>query len=852
THMFVGANLQSTNAAGTVFTVADLSSAQHILGGSGNDTLIAQGFTFSTAQRNAIFAQSSVEIIQDSSGSYADDGTLVLSGNAAEGGSLTATLTMNNAVSTSYQWQQLVAGSWIDIPGADDSSFNVPDDQSFVGQTIRVRATSTDGLGVSRDFISFTKTISNVDDPAVGTLDVTGVAIQSGTLSASLTNVVDADGPTTIGYQWEVLIGNTWAHIANASTAVLNIPSDQSYVGKQVRVVATTTDALGGTTTFASNGQTVTNVDDAASGTLNVTGTFEESGTLTAALTNVIDPDGLTSTDYRWQMFTAGTWTDISGAASASLTIPSDQSYVGQQIRVVATTTDALGGTTAFISSGQIVANVDDAATGTLDVSGSARKGGMLTAALTNVIDPDGATGTAYRWQMLIGGAWTDIGAAISATLSIPDDQSFVGRQVRVVATTTDTLGGTTTFISSGQTIADVNSAPVVTNLIIEQHLNEDSSWSFSVPANTFTDPDGNPLTYSALAVDSNGIALPMQPAWLAFNAATQAFSGTPPLNFNGSYYIKVSASDGSLSASTIFKLVVDPVQDAAIIGNPTAAAITEDVSVSGGNLIASGILSISDPDAGEAAFKTAVTSAPGNLGSLVLNANGTYTYSVPNAAIQYLGDGMIKTETFTVTAVDNTSKQISFTINGANEIINGTSAKNTINGTSAHETINGLGGNDVLNAGDGDDKLFGGDGNDTLNGEKGSDRLDGGIGNDDLIGGPGTDTLLGGAGNDKFIFQLLADLGIGTARDIIQDFAPGADVIDLRLLDANAGVKGDQAFKFVAAQTTAVLANSITWHQDSGNGITLVQGDVNGDGTADFQIQLLGMKALTASDFGL
>ncbi|MFC4595580.1 hypothetical protein, partial [Sphingobium tyrosinilyticum] len=33
THMFVGANLQSTNAAGTVFTVADLSSAQHILGG---------------------------------------------------------------------------------------------------------------------------------------------------------------------------------------------------------------------------------------------------------------------------------------------------------------------------------------------------------------------------------------------------------------------------------------------------------------------------------------------------------------------------------------------------------------------------------------------------------------------------------------------------------------------------------------------------------------------------------------------------------------------------------------------------------------------------------------------------
>jgi hypothetical protein len=32
--------------------------------------------------------------------------------------------------------------------------------------------------------------------------------------------------------------------------------------------------------------------------------------------------------------------------------------------------------------------------------------------------------------------------------------------------------------------------------------------------------------------------------------------------------------------------------------------------------------------------------------------------------------------------------------------------------------------------------------------------------------------------------------------------------------------------------------------------GHTIIEGDVNGDGKADFQVDLLGYKTLTASDF--
>lgn len=105
---------------------------------------------------------------------------------------------------------------------------------------------------------------------------------------------------------------------------------------------------------------------------------------------------------------------------------------------------------------------------------------------------------------------------------------------------------------------------------------------------------------------------------------------------------------------------------DAAVIGVPTQRDVTEDATAP--NLSVTGSISITDADQGQAAFRTTVTSASGNLGGLVLAANGTYTYSVPNSATQYLGAGDTKVDTFTVTSLDGTSKQVSFTIHGIND----------------------------------------------------------------------------------------------------------------------------------------------------------------------------------------
>lgn len=88
-----------------------------------------------------------------------------------------------------------------------------------------------------------------------------------------------------------------------------------------------------------------------------------------------------------------------------------------------------------------------------------------------------------------------------------------------------------------------------------------------------------------------------------------------------------------------------------AIIGAPTVSDVTEDTNLH--LLTATGSISISDADAGQAAFKMKATSTSGNLETFMIIANGSCTYSVANTAIQYLKEEKTKVDTFAVTSLD-------------------------------------------------------------------------------------------------------------------------------------------------------------------------------------------------------
>jgi hypothetical protein len=103
------------------------------------------------------------------------------------------------------------------------------------------------------------------------------------------------------------------------------------------------------------------------------------------------------------------------------------------------------------------------------------------------------------------------------------------------------------------------------------------------------------------------------------------------------------------------------------------------------------------------------------------------------------------------------------------------------------------------------------------------------------------------GAGNDVFDFNALNKSAVGTgARDMITDFQRGLDDIDLSGIDSDAGRAGDQGFKFVGTKGFSGKAGELhyqTFDQaGTANGITVISGDVNGDGVADFEVGIVGI----------
>ncbi len=208
------------------------------------------------------------------------------------------------------------------------------------------------------------------------------------------------------------------------------------------------------------------------------------------------------------------------------------------------------------------------------------------------------------------------------------------------------------------------------------------------------------------------------------------------------------------------------------------------------------------------------------------------------------------------------------------------------VTGSNFNDTLTGsFFGNNTLNGGAGNDTLVGlpfgsvtlngDDGNDSLTAEQGSGTLNGGTGNDVLRVGDDDYTLNGGAGNDRLIadshggvvtmnggagadmlmdyrgtilaanpivtfdYTLVSDSLAGAGRDTIEGFdGEGAgigDRIDLKDIDANVLVGGNQAFTYIGSNTFTA-AGQLRYNTTTG----LLQGSTDADTAAEFELQLI------------
>ncbi|MEQ1731675.1 MAG: putative Ig domain-containing protein, partial [Vicinamibacterales bacterium] len=168
-------------------------------------------------------------------------------------------------------------------------------------------------------------------------------------------------------------------------------------------------------------------------------------------------------------------------------------------------------------------------------------------------------------------------------------------------------------------TVNPLNDAPILAAALSAQATNEDTAISFVLPAGAFSDADGDGLALSATL--TSGAALP---SWLAFNAATRTFSGTPPANYNGFIDVRVRAADPAGAAATgDFRLTVNPVNDAPVISALSAQAFSEDTTVN--FTLPAGAFTDIDGDA--LMLSAALTSGEALPSWLTFNA-GTRTFS--------------------------------------------------------------------------------------------------------------------------------------------------------------------------------------------------------------------------------
>ena len=131
------------------------------------------------------------------------------------------------------------------------------------------------------------------------------------------------------------------------------------------------------------------------------------------------------------------------------------------------------------------------------------------------------------------------------------------------------------------------------------------------------------------------------------------------------------------------------------------------------------------------------------------------------------------------------------------------------------------LGAQDTLGAGidtlTGIENLTGSNYNDTLTGDNNSNIINGGLGNDVLNGGGGDDFLIGGLGNNTLTGGAGADtfewLKGNSGHDVVTDFAPGTDKLDLSQLlqgESNTAASLDDYLHFTVSGSGASVVTSI------------------------------------------
>ncbi|VWX62303.1 hypothetical protein VARIO8X_60152 [Burkholderiales bacterium 8X] len=323
--------------------------------------------------------------------------------------------------------------------------------------------------------------------------------------------------------------------------------------------------------------------------------------------------------------------------------------------------------------------------------------------------------------------------------------------------------------------VAPVNDAPTLGTPLPDRSYARLTPILFTVPAATFSDPEGDAITYSATLADGSAL-----PNWLQFVPSYRTFAGLPGPDQLGALEVRVSARDANGAASS----------DTFVLNVTTAPG---DIVGTAGNETLSG--------------NNNINVLYGLAGNDSLNGNGDNDLLVGGAGNDRLDGGK------DIDAMYGGTGDDTFVVDGGLDLVieRANEGRDAVQASASHtladnveellltgtSNIDGTGNalDNLINGNGGRNALAGGAGNDLLRGGGEADTLRGGAGIDILVGGLGKDLLYGNAGTagdaaaDTFVFNTA--LNASNNVDTIYGFEASAIdkiALDPRIFAALAG----------------------------------------------------------------
>ncbi len=590
------------------------------------------------------------------------------------------------------------AGQTATIPGVGtitvnaDGSYTFTPATGFTGDVPLITYTVTDGNSTdTADIDIYVAPVNQAPTATPDTKTVNEDSVATGNVLTDGTPDSDPNAGTTLTVtEYSFTIGGTVYNYPAGSTAVIPgvgtivVNADGSYTftpnanysGAVPVISYTITDSDGSAAVGATATSTLTIAITAVNDTPvavnddNIT-TPEDTPINGNVLSNDTDPEGNPITVTQFTIagitgtFTAGTTATIPNVgtvvvnADGTFTFTPVANYNGTVPTITYTIQDSLGGNdTANLNLEVTPVNdapiaVDDAVS---SPEGTAATGNLLT----NDTDADGDTKTVTSFT--VGGVTYPAGSIVSipnvgaiivntdGTYTFTPEDSYFGTVPAIEYTVSDGKGGTDTA-NLVITITEVDDAPIVESETVS--TSEDIPATGNVLDND-TDPEGEPLTVTGFNVGGQN--------YTAGQTATIPGVGTIVVNTDGSYtftpvanyhgvvpVIGYTVSDGVSTSNSSLNISVTAVNDAPTATNETAttpqntpvsgSVVTNDTDVDGDTLTVTQFTIAGVTGT----FNAGDTATIPGVGTLVVNADGTYTFT---PATNYYGPVPVTTYT--------------------------------------------------------------------------------------------------------------------------------------------------------------------------------------------------------------